>query len=651
MCKNRRSKVNIIFLCVGMIIGVITMAEAGKITLVNPTSGTVGTIITVEGEGYTPSETIRIDLPGQFGAVSARCSDEGTFSTSFGLGRHPAGENKFVVVGFTSYALDKGTVAVKSRISLITPTSGKVGDFVVIDGDGYGAGENISVRFGQNPDIKTILADGQGGFSVVFTTDPQPAGKKKIIVTGVTSGESNSGEYLLQGGIESVIPTYGVVGTVVTVKGAGFGEEESIRVDFGKTEDIIRTTSKSDGRFSFVFTVDTQSEGRKDIIVNGISTGERSEGGFIITPNIELVTPIRGIVGSTITVVATGFGSSEPIRIDLGRTLAAGRTESDCDGVVKSEIKVSPQPGGVSRRIAIVGIRTRKISFTDVFTTLPTIKISPVTGEVNSSARIRGEGFPANEPIRIDFAKITTVAVATADQREGNFDVAFKIPCHPAGKANITVTSLNSGEVLTDNFMVTARIKLISPGVSCGLGDLIEMQGDGFAASELVRVDLGHTENIGQGRTDLDGNFNIAFKVDAQSGGNKTCTVTGISSGEQKSTIFDIKGRMSISPTSGVSGTVVNVTGSGYRASESVRVDFGGSSNIVSSTTDNNGTFMTNFTVNTKTVGEIRVRTIGLSSWTVNTTNFMVVEETKPQEGVKEGEQNREESQEKEEKQ
>lgn len=374
MCKNRRSKVNIIFLCVGMIIGVITMAEAGKITLVNPTSGTVGTIITVEGEGYTPSETIRIDLPGQFGAVSARCSDEGTFSTSFGLGRHPAGENKFVVVGFTSYALDKGTVAVKSRISLITPTSGKVGDFVVIDGDGYGAGENISVRFGQNPDIKTILANGQGGFSVVFTTDPQPAGKKKIIVTGVTSGESNSGEYLLQGGIESVIPTYGVVGTVVTVKGAGFGEEESIRVDFGKTEDIIRTTSKSDGRFSFVFTVDTQSEGRKDIIVNGISTGERSEGGFIITPNIELVTPIRGIVGSTITVVATGFGSSEPIRIDLGRTLAAGRTESDCDGVVKSEIKVSPQPGGVSRRIAIVGIRTRKISFTDVFTTLPTIK-------------------------------------------------------------------------------------------------------------------------------------------------------------------------------------------------------------------------------------------------------------------------------------
>jgi len=660
MHRWRISKVNInflcgVFLCVGVIIGITTLADAGKITLVNPTSGTVGTVITVEGEGYTPSETIRIDLPGQFGAVSAYCSGEGTFSTCFVLGKHPAGINKFVVVGFTSYALDRGTIAVESRISLITPTSGKVGDFVTIDGDGYGGGEEICISFGENKKIKTILADGSGGFRVVFTTDYQPAGTKKIVVTGLSSQESNSKEYILQGGIQSIIPTYGHVGTLLTIEGAGFGAQEPIRVDFGKTKGIVRTTSNSDGKFSLVFTVDTQAQGRKDIIINGLATGEKGQGEFVITPHIELVTPTVGIVGSTITVVATGFGSEEPIRIDLGQTLAAGRTESNADGVVEAQIVVPSQPGRVTRRLAVVGIRTRQISFTDVFTALPMIKITPTTGEVGTDVHVHGEGFPAEEPIRIDFAKITTIAIATADRRRGNFDAWFKVPGHPAGKAQVTVTGVSSEERLREDFIVEPKIKLISPTASGGLDDLIEIQGEGFGASELVKIDLGKTERIGEGVTDLDGNFTITFKVDAQTGGEKTCTVTGLSSGKQKSTIFTIKGKIVISPTSGLVGTttIIEVKGSGYKASEPIRVDFGDTTKIANATADINGVFTTDFKANINTPGDVRLRVIGLQSWTVNTTNFTVLKEEKnvemkeikSKEGIKEGEQKKEETQ------
>ncbi|MFH1562232.1 MAG: hypothetical protein ABIF11_02255 [Nitrospirota bacterium] len=628
----------------GMIIGVTT-AEAGKITLIDPTLCTVGTTITVEGEGYVPSETIRIDLEGQFGAVQTNCNGEGTFSTSFVVGKHPAGENKFVVVGFTSYALDRGTFAVKSRISSITPTSGKVGEFVAIDGDGYGAGEEISVRFGQNKEIKTILADGQGAFSFAFTTDPQPAGTKKIILAGVNSKESNTTQYTLVGGIQSVIPTHGCVGTQVTVQGAGFGDKEPIRVDFGKIEGIIRTKSTTNGEFSFVFIVDTQYQGRKDILVNGLSTGEAAQEGFIITPNIDLVTPIRGTVGSTITVVATGFGSSEPMRIDLGRTLAAGRTESDENGAMRVEIKVTPQPGGVSRRLAVVGLRTRQISFTDVFSTMPTIKITPSVGKVESDVLVHGDGFPSNEPIRIDFGNTTNIALATADNRNGNFDAGFKITPHSAGKTRIKVTTLITNESIEDNFIVQSRLKLISPSASGALDEMIEIQGEGFDASELVQIDLANSKGIGNGVTDLEGNFTISFKVDAQSGGNKTCTVTGLNSGEKQDTTFAIKGKILISPTSGIYGTTVTVTGSGYIASEPVRVDFGDATKIANATVDDNGTFITNFTVNTKKPGEVRVRTIGLHSWTVSNVNFTVVEEKKEEEikkieeGTEEGEQ------------
>jgi len=633
-----------LFLSLGIIMG-ISKVEAGKITLVKPTSGTVGTIITVEGEGYLPSETIRIDLPGQFDAVKTRCSEEGTFSTSFVLGRHPGGENKFVVVGFTSYALDKGTVGVESRISLITPTSGKVGEFVTIEGDGYGVGEKIAISFGANQEIRGILADGQGGFSCVFTTDTQPAGIKKIIVSGIDSKETNTRQYVLQGGIQSVMPTYGYVGTLVTVTGAGFGKEESIQADFGKTGGIVSTASTADGNFSFIFTVDSQSQGRKDILVKGLETGERDEKGFVITPHIELVTPTTGTVGSKITVIATGFGSSEPIRIDLGRTLAAARTESDGEGVVKAEIVVGSQPGKLTRRLAVVGLNTRQISFTDVFTILPTIKLNPTTGEVETSVLVHGEGFPAQEPIRIDFGKVTTIAMVTTDQRNGNFDVWFNVPIHPSGKANIRVIIISSNEVLEESFIVNPRIKLISPSASGGLDDVIVIQGDGFGASEIVQINLGKTENIGEGITDIDGNFIITFKIDAQSGGNKTCTAIGLSSGEQKSSSFVIKPKILISPTSGLVGTttLIEIKGSGYGVSESIRIDFGKNTKISEPVADNDGAFITNFPVINDTIGEVKVRIIGLQSWSIQTINFMVVEEkkeeeVKPPEGAKEGE-------------
>lgn len=635
MCKNKTIKNKTatkvwygIYFFVAIIIQV-TVAEAGRITLINPTSGTVGTRITVVGEGYTPSESIRIDLSGQFDVARTRCSNEGTFSTSFILGKHAGGINTFVVVAFPSYGLDRGTVAVKSRISLITPLSGKVGDFVTIEGDGYGSGEEIKVSFGQNPEIKTILADGSGGFSLVFTTDYQPAGRKEIIVSGAVSKESNSSQYVLQGGIQSLVPTYGQVGTCVTIQGAGFGEKEPIRLDFGETTGIIYITSQDDGRFTTIFTVNTQSQGKKDILVNGLLTGEKDTRGFVITPNIVLVTPTAGTVGSTITVVATGFGASEPIRIDLSRAIGIGRTESDYNGVVKAQIIVSPQSSEELRRLAVVGLNTRQVSFRDVFRVLPTLKIIPSSGEIGINVNIHGEGFPSKEPIRIDFAKTTTVAIATADERQGNFDASFKIPAHSIGKVDIIVTGLKSNLVMQDNFIVEPRIRLISPLASGGAGDVVEIQGDGFGASELVQIDLGKTEGISQGVTDIEGNFAIKFEIDTQVGGKKTCSVRGMSSAKQKETLFDIKPKILISPTSGVFGTEVIVKGMGYNPSEPIRVDFGGTSKIASAVTDENGTFMTNFTVDTKNPGNVQGRVIGLHLWTVQTINFMVMEEKK----------------------
>ncbi|MBU0579474.1 right-handed parallel beta-helix repeat-containing protein, partial [Patescibacteria group bacterium] len=124
-----------------------------------------------------------------------------------------------------------------------------------------------------------------------------------------------------QPGTISITPKSGPVGTVVTVQGSGFGDQGSVRIDFGTHQTITTAETAETGTFSATFIVDTQPSGTK--VITAIDTsgnlativfqiiGTSPQYGTITGRVLDIVTnkPISGAtvtIGSTITTTDKG---------------------------------------------------------------------------------------------------------------------------------------------------------------------------------------------------------------------------------------------------------------------------------------------------------------------------------------------------------
>lgn len=611
-----------------LLIGVAFKVEAARIALIEPSSATVGTVIKVQGEGYQSTETVRIDLTGQFSAAKTECA-EGRFSTSFVLGNFPYGKARFVVIGFNSLSYNEGFIDVKGSLNPIVPSSGTVGTLVTLSGNGYEAEEDIQVDLGDITNIATQTSDKQGGFGIIFTIPSQTAGSKLIKIKGLKSNQSHQAKFEVQGDIKTLVPTYGMVGTDVIVTGAGFGSNEPIKIDLGSAKEIAKVKSDTQGNFMASFKLDTQPEGRKTLLVKGLLSGEKGERIFVVIPGIFFVSPQSGIIGTSVTIRGNGYGVSETIRVDLGRTININTTQSDKNGGFESVFSLNAQPGGKAR-IAAVGLHSRKVSFTDVFDVLSNVMIKPESGTIGSMVRVEGYGFPLNEPIRIALGMNASETIVTTDARQGIFGGNLVVEPHPAGIVDIRVIT-KGGEEYKGQFKVAGKIRLVSPTAAVA-GSLIEVIADGYGASEGIRVDLGDTQGIALAQSDEKGCVKLSFNLDAQTGGKKTLTIVGLTSGEQDKQEFTINPKLVISPLSGLPGITIKITGSGYLPTELIRIDCGKKIDAAKAKADESGSFELDLVIAKEELpGVLRIVGIGMTNYQISSANWTVVEEMKIQ--------------------
>lgn len=608
--------------------GVAFKSEAANITSIKPASGTVGTIITVEGEGYSPSETVRIDLTNQFMAAKTECSQEGKFITNFVLGNLPYGKAKFVVIDFEPpYNYNEGFIDVKGNLASTIPSVGTVGTLVTLSGNGYAEEEDIQVDFGDMMLI-TQKADKNGAFGIVFSVPSQSAGSKLVTIKGLKSNQSHQTRFNIQGNIKSMMPTYGKLGSVVTISGTGFGNKEPIKIDFGNIKDVVDVKSDEQGNWTADFEVDAQAGGRKTVSVRGLLSGEKGESVFVVMPGISFISPISGVFGTQITIKGSGYSISEPIRIDIGRTLGISRVQTDGQGMFEAVFPLDAQPRGTGR-IAAVGLNSRKVDFTDKFEVLSVIAaLRPELGPVGTGVLIQGYGFPINEEIRIDLGMNITSTIVTTDNRKGSFETNLIVETQPAGQKDVVVTT-KAAERCKAQFNVQGKIRLVSPAAGCA-GNLVEIMGDGYGASEEIRVDFEDIEGVGLGKTDEKGCFRLNFMVDKCVGGKKAINVIGIASGQKDTYQFLVNSKLVVSPACGTTGTIVNILGNGYGVTEAIRVDCGKMIDVVRGQTDEKGSFDVEFKIDDKEpVGILKIVGIGLKTYRISNANFIVNEAIK----------------------
>jgi hypothetical protein len=151
---------------------------------VSPSSGQVGSIVTIEGQNFATNTQVSISFGTHQTITTTISSINGTFSVTFIASTQPSC-TKVITAQDTSgnYATTIFLLSPSPKITSVSPISGGIGTDVTIKGSGFAPNTTITIAFGTNPLITTCISSSLGSFSTTFIVDTQPVCTKIITVS------------------------------------------------------------------------------------------------------------------------------------------------------------------------------------------------------------------------------------------------------------------------------------------------------------------------------------------------------------------------------------------------------------------------------------------------------------------------------------
>ncbi|MEW6617746.1 MAG: right-handed parallel beta-helix repeat-containing protein [bacterium] len=283
--------------------------------------------------------------------------------------------------------------------------------------------------------------------------------------------------------------------------------------------------------------------------------------------NITLILPISGSVGTIVTISGIDYKVTEVIRIDFGTTQTIVLTSTDSLGQFNTTFTVGTQPYG-TKTVKATGLSSGKSAET-IFFVIPRIfMITPSLGTVGTLITVEGAGFDATEGICINFGTTPTIAYTTTNFY-GAFSAVFTIDTQPYGITTITGRGMVSGNMDRCPFIILPNIGFINP-TSGTIGSIVTVMGNGFGATELIRIEFGTTPTITLATTNAFGGFEVIFTVDSQPIGTTTITAYGLMTDIYAQTTFYILPTTLLKITPAIQNIAVNSTFTAYVEIEDV---------------------------------------------------------------------------------
>ncbi|MEK9148557.1 MAG: hypothetical protein AAB267_00765, partial [Candidatus Desantisbacteria bacterium] len=289
-------------LTLGIGLFVPNKAEALTITTMTIGSGTVGTVVTIEGTHTGPAYHSNV-VCGTFGTShvdDGGAGNESTFTFTFTVNTQSYGTKVITISENDGTNIDTTTFFILPNLYSCNPLSGPVGTFVTIEGCGFGT-ENVSIDFGTHQTITTRQCSNyeifSGTFSATFLVSTQVFGTKVITARDSTNSEiKDTTTFFITSRIYSLFPTSGTFSQTVTIEGSGYrGNNSTVTIHFGLTQTITSTLiNNENGTFSITFVVDTQPGGSQVITAKGFSPDGTPEATtvFVVFPEILSVAPL-----------------------------------------------------------------------------------------------------------------------------------------------------------------------------------------------------------------------------------------------------------------------------------------------------------------------------------------------------------------------
>ncbi|MGC4107690.1 MAG: SH3 domain-containing protein [Thermomicrobiales bacterium] len=186
----------------------------GSTLQVSPTSGSVGSSVTVSGSGYTSGESVRIYWNSTSSSpLTTVTASGGSFSTTITVPESTRGSYQIIARGATSGKQEASPFTLAPSLSR-TPTGGPAGTQLSVTVRGFGANEQVQLRWSNTSGqiLGTATTNALGTGSTTITIPAANVGTYDYVGTGLTSGARAYGSiYVSAGG-----PTPSPTGTVAT---------------------------------------------------------------------------------------------------------------------------------------------------------------------------------------------------------------------------------------------------------------------------------------------------------------------------------------------------------------------------------------------------------------------------------------------------
>ncbi len=365
----RRSKIFLtlplaIILTLLMVAIPATPALAAPVITLSPTSGAIGTKVTVTGTNF--DSYMRDDISIFFNDVEIPNSplivpDTGSFSVNFNIpGDAKPGRAWITIKSQTGYTLAESSFIISETEIKLNVKAGTVGTVVAVDGKGFYANQMVTFYYyynGISEKLGTEVATPIGECSYSFAIPNSTAGKHEITAK---NAQGDSAEAELEVIPSTTLnPTSGAVGDILTVSGSGFGYRSVVTIYFKNTEVAYAKNDKY-GCFEGIFKVLVMQPSTYEVKVED-EDGNIDKAEFTI---VEVsLNKNTGHVGTELTVSGIGFIAGRTLTITYD-TAQVATTTADDRGSFSVTFTVPKSKYGDHDVIVSDGTTTKQFTFT-----------------------------------------------------------------------------------------------------------------------------------------------------------------------------------------------------------------------------------------------------------------------------------------------
>lgn len=573
--------------------------ETSPSAVVIPWQGNNGDTLTLNLTGFVPNELLILDFPdGDQGQASFYADRYGNAYYPIVIDE-PEGQQSVYKIFITS-----STSGIKTWTDYeayndfgssfyLEPQRGLLGSTVTARGHSFEPHEKVEFSWAlpSNPPFAVGFASADGTLNFPITIPNWGfLGSNSIYVSGSSGKSSTNGSFT----VLSTDPTVnasqrkGNAGSSVTLSGSGFSPHEplSVHLTYFTNEALTTTSANGYGEFHVEITLPADLGPQLlDIYVVGRSDLAHTD--FTITPAgnpSASVSPTSGLPGDELYITGSHYEPFEQVTIRWGNTYGPiiGYANVNYLGTFYEEITVPEDASPGITEIAFQGRSSRGgVTFT---VNGPTMSVSPTTGLPGERLSVSGENFAPGERVNIRWGSDTGPIIGYKNATSsGTISGAILVPADAASGTHDIYLQSASATTTTSFTVIAPPSPTVSISLTSGLpGARLSVTGTNFASGERVNIRWGNASGpiLGYKNASSNGSFSGAILVPANASAGSTQIYLQSASGTT-SVVFSVTAApaptITVSPTSGLPGARLSVSGTNFKSGERVNIRWGSS--------------------------------------------------------------------------